>query len=159
MNIKYFLVIGIALFALSQTASAQWYVVDEHGNNRTSGEYTMSVYAECLSDFVTVNVEYTVVVHSTQAADRWMFSQNWRQSGTATDSIGNSWKFNGHWSAIETNQYSDWTNFENFHLVETDILRSKDAQNLILRWHWFIQWKDGVPVIDIRDQQITCLPN
>lgn len=42
-------------------------------------------------------------------------------------------------------------------MLETDILRSETAPNLLLRWHWIIQWRDGVPVIDIRDQEISCM--
>ena len=166
MNIKHLLLTGIALFALSLPVSAEWYETDEHGNNRESGSYTTGpIFVQCLNDgagdYVTFNVNWDVVVHTTNdfasASPRWMFSQNWRQSGTAHDTSGNEWTWRGHFSAIEVNEFADWTQFENFHSIEKDILRSRTAPNLIFTWVRVIKWMNGVQTVFIRDSSAKCL--
>ena len=161
MNFRKILLSGIILLAASQTAWAQWYEVDKRGNNRESGSYTATVFVQCLNDgigdLVTIDVDYTVVVHSTLTPARWMFSQNWRQSGPAYDTVGNMWTWNGHFSAIEVTDDVDASAFTNFHSIEKDILRSPTGPNLILTWTRNIQIRDGVRTIFIRDSSVACL--
>lgn len=161
MKLGKILLSGIILLAASQTAWAEWYEVDEHGNNRESGSFSATAFVQCLNDgvgdLVTFEVEYTVVVHSTLTPARWMFSQNWRQSGTAYDTVGNMWTWNGHFSAIEVTDDVDALAFTNFHSIEKDILRSPTGPNLILTWTRNIQFRDGVRKVFIRDFSAACL--
>ncbi|MBT8065627.1 MAG: hypothetical protein KJO09_00190 [Gammaproteobacteria bacterium] len=163
MHFKKIAITGIALFALSQPASAGIYDdLDEHGNKQVSGQYSFDVFVQCLNggagDFLYVDVDYHLVIHSRTNGPTWMFSAQWRQSGTAYDLSGNTWTFNGHWKVNETTEDPDWWNRAHITVVETDVfVADGDAPNLKLSFTREVRWRDGEEVLRDRDLSVTCL--
>ena len=150
---------GITLILAGQTATAQWYVGDEHGNNQTSGAWDFSMYVGCLDDTINIHMDWDVNIHTTAnpgKGGRWMFAQNWNTSGYATDSQGNEWTWKGHWQATEVST-EQWGVKTDFHNSENYILRSKTATNLILRIKTMIQLRDYEYVVENSSQEWFCV--
>jgi len=150
---------GIFLILTSQAATAQWYVGDEHGNNKTSGAWDFSMYVDCLGDTIDIHMDWDVNIHTTANSgkgERWMFAQNWNTSGYASDSHGNEWTWKGHWQATEVST-EVWGVKTDFHNSENYILRSKTATNLILRIQTMIQLRDYEFVVENRSQEWFCI--
>lgn len=174
MSVGKTIITGIALCAMFQCAFAQqldldevYGDLDENGNKRVSGEYSFSTAVPCLgNNELFFNVDYTVVIHSTpewqlakdEPISSWMFSAQWRQSGTAYDGSGNTWRFKGHWSVNETGANPDWQNRQHLVVVENDLLISEtDAPNLKLTYTREVMWRDGVRIRRNSDFSVTCL--
>lgn len=152
MNVKRIVVLGVSLFVLSATASAELI--------KTSGERSASVWVECLNDTILVEWEYDRTISVIETKHTWMFTRNERQSGTATDSYGNSWKFRGHW---QTTEHADLTALQyttNFHLLSHDVMVGEPGGpgNLVFRTMWRITYDEGVPTLVLRETTVDCLP-
>jgi hypothetical protein len=147
--------------------------LDAQGNKMASGQYSFDAFVECLDDvdgdgigdgnYIYVDVDFDTVIHSRQNGPTWMFSAQWRQSGTAysLDDQGNikdSWRFNGHWKVNETSEDPDWQNRQHLTVVENDIfIANTDAPNLKLTYTREVRWSDGVRIKRASDFSISCL--
>lgn len=148
---------------------------DENGVRKVSGEYSFDSFVECLDDvngdgigdgnYIYIDVSYDALFKESQNGPTWMFSAQWRQSGTAysLDSSGNikdTWRFNGHWKVNETSEDPDWQNRQHLTVVENDIfIADTDAPNLKLTYTREVRWSDGVEVKRSGDFSIICLNN
>ena len=147
--------------------------LDAQGNKKASGQYSFHAFVECLDDvdgdgigdgnYIYVDVDFDTVIHSRQNGPTWMFSAQWRQSGTAysLDDQGNikdSWRFNGHWKVNETSEDPDWQNRQHLTVVENDVfIANTDAPNLKLTYTREVRWSDGVRIKRASDFSISCL--
>lgn len=170
------LLLSFSHVTLAQSLLGQVYGnLDEHGNKQASGQYSFSALVECLDDSdldgdgnpdgnrIHVDVDFHTVIHSRQNGPTWMFSAQWRQSGTAysLDKLGgikDTWSFNGHWKVNETSEDPDWWNRQHITVVENDLfIADTDAPNLKLTYTREVRWSDGVEVKRSGDFSITCL--
>jgi hypothetical protein len=150
---------GIALIFASQTATAQVWNPDEHGNDKVSGSWDFPMPVDCYGDTLNIHMDWDLTVHTTANPGngrRWMFTQNWNMSGYATDSQGNEWTLNGHWQATEVST-ENWGVKTDFHNSENYILRSKTATNLLWRIKTMIQVRDYELVVENSSQEWFCL--
>lgn len=159
------IVAAAGVFVLAMSASASWHDgLDAQGNKLVRDSASGQIFVQCLNgglgDFLQYDLDYQLVIHSRQNGPTWMFSAQWRESGTATDSFGNSWDFNGHWKINETSEDPDWTNREHITVVENLLFVSHTgAPNLKYSLTREIRWRDGEEVLRDRDFSITCLNN
>ena len=156
---------AVVFLVMSQSAVAQIYGgLDEHGNKQIRGQQPGQIFVQCLNDgagdFLTYDLDFHLVIHSRKNGPTWMFSAQWRESGTANDSYGNSWDFNGHWKVNETSEDPDWTNRSHITVVENLLFVSHTgAPNLKYSFTREVRWRDGEEVVRDRDFSITCLKN
>ena len=152
MKINKILSLGLSLFALSATASAD--VIKASGQNSTTA------WVECLNDTILIEWEFDMVVTTIETKRTWMFTRNVRQKGAATDSFGNTWKFNGHFQATEHVDLTALQYTTNFHLLSHDVMVGQPGGpgNLLFRTMWRITVDEGVPTLELRETTVTCLP-
>ena len=158
--------LGLTLFLASQTATAQGWDPDEHGNQKVSGSWDFQMYVDCLDEaslesdgMINVHLDWDVTVHTTAnrgKGERWMFAANYNTSGYATDALGNEWTWKGHWQSVETST-AQWGLKTDFHNSENFILRSRTASNLILRIQTMIQLRDYEIVVENRSREWFCI--
>ena len=152
MKINKLIVVGVSLIALSATASAE--VI------KASGQQSTTAWVECLNDTILIEWEFDRVITTMETKHTWMFTRNVRQTGTATDSFGNTWKFNGH---FRTTEHVDLTALQyttNFHLLSHDVMVGQPGGlgNLLFRTMWRITYDEGVPTLELRESTVDCLP-
>ena len=152
MKINKILSLGLSLFALSATASAD--VIKASGQNSTTA------WVECLNDTILIEWEFDMVVTTIETKRTWMFTRNVRQKGAATDSFGNTWKFNGHFQATEHVDLTALQYTTNFHLLSHDVMVGQPGGpgNLLFRTMWRITYDEGVPTLELRETTVDCLP-
>ena len=152
MSIKKLLALGVSLFALSATASAE--VI------KASGQRSTTAWVECLNDTILIDWEFDRIISTIETKRTWMFTRNVRQKGTATDSFGNTWRFSGH---FQTTEHVDLTALQyttNFHLLSHDVMVGQQGGpgNLLFRTMWRITYDEGVPTLELRETTVDCLP-
>ena len=152
MNIEKLIVVGVSLLALSATATAE--VI------KASGQNSVDQWVGCLNDTILIEWEFDSVVTTIETKHTWMFTRNVRQKGTASDSFGNSWKFNGH---FRTTEHVDLTALQyttNFHLLSHDVMVGQPGGlgNLLFRTIWRIRYDEGVPTLVLMETTVSCLP-
>jgi hypothetical protein len=152
MKINKILALGVSLFVLSATASAD--VI------KASGQRGTSTWVECLNDTILIEWEFDMVVTTIETKRTWMFTRNVRQKGAATDSFGNTWKFNGHFQATEHVDLTALQYTTNFHLLSHDVMAGQPGGpgNLLFRTMWRITVDEGVPTLELRETTVACLP-
>ena len=152
MKINKIIVVGVSLIALSATASA--------GVIKANGQRSAAAWVECLNDTILIEWEFDRVVTTIETKRTWMFTQNARQKGTATDSFGNTWKFNGHFQTTEHVDLSALQYTTNFHLLSHDVMVGQPGGpgNLLFRTMWRITVDEGVPTLVLRETTVDCLP-
>ena len=145
MTVNKLIVIGVSLLALTATASAE--VI------KAEGERSTTVWVECLNDTILVEWEFDRIVTTIETRRTWMFTRNDRQKGIASDSFGNTWRFNGH---VQTTEHVDLSALQyttNFHLLSHDVMIGQPGGlgNLVFRTMWRITYDEGVPTLDLRE--------
>lgn len=152
MKINKLVVIGVSLIALSATASAEVF--------KASGQNSASPWVGCLNDTILIEWEFDMVVTTIETKRTWMFTQNVRQKGTASDSFDNTWKFNGHFQRTEHVDLNGLQYTTNFHLLSHDVMVGKPGGpgNLLFRTMWRITVDEGVPTLELKETTVSCLP-
>jgi hypothetical protein len=152
MKINKLIVVGVSLIALSATASAEVF--------KESGQRSASAWVECLNDTILIEWDLDMVVTTIETKRTWMFTRNVRQKGTASDSFGNAWRFNGHFQATEHVDLSALQYTTNFHLLSHDVMVGEPGGpgNLLFRTMWRITYDEGVPTLELRETTVDCLP-
>ena len=152
MKIRRTIAVVFSILIFSQTASAE--VI------KRSGQAHDEIYVECLNDTIVIDWEFDRVVTTVETKKSWMYTQNVRQKGTALDSSGNSWKFNGHFQATEHADLTAEAYTTDFHLLSHDVMvgRPGGLGNLLFMTMWRISVVDGTPTLELRETTVSCLP-
>jgi hypothetical protein len=152
MKINKLIVVGVSLIALSTTASADMF--------KESGQRSASAWVECLNDTILIEWKLDMVVTTIETKRTWMFTRNVRQKGAASDSFGNTWKFNGHFQTTEHVDLAALQYTTNFHLLSHDVMVGQPGGpgNLLFRTMWRITVDEGVPTLVLKETTVDCLP-
>ena len=143
---------GLWLLLLAQGAAAE--LIKESGTN------TQRIWVECLNDEIVLDWEFDRNIAVIETRSTWMFTRNVRQKGSAVDSNGNRWKFNGHFQTTEHVDLTADLGSTNFHLLSHDVMVGEPGGpgNLLFKTQVRIRVVDGEVVVDDRESTVSCLP-
>jgi hypothetical protein len=152
MQFRQTTVLAIAILLTAQSASAE--VI------KASGDNEQQMWVECLNDTLILNWEFESVVTTIETKHTWMFTRNVRQSGSAVDSFGNSWKFNGHFQATEHADLTALQTTSDFHLLSHDVMVGSPGGpgNLVFKTMWRISVDNGITTLKLQESDVACLP-
>ena len=89
-----------------------------------------------------------------------MFTRSVRQQGSAVDSNGNRWKFNGHFQSTDHVDLTADLFTRNYHLLSHDVMVGEPGGpgNLLFKTHWRLRIVDSELVVDVLEETVSCLP-
>ena len=127
---------------------------------KEEGESSASIWVECLNDTITLDYEYSLSYSLVQKKNMTVSVRNVRQSGEATDSYANTWKFNGHFRRTSHDLIAGDTYKAHVTLLSHDVLvgRPGGPGNLLFTFMRKFVWFDGEYVLDSVKDEVTCLP-
>ncbi len=127
---------------------------------KREGERSVSVWVECLNDTITVDYEFSLNYSLVQKDNMTVSVRSARQSGEATDSYANTWKFNGHFRRTSHDLIAGDTYKAHVTLLSHDVLvgRPGGPGNLLFTVMRKFVWFDGEYVLNSLKQEVTCLP-
>ena len=127
---------------------------------KTEGESSASIWVECLNDTITVDYKYNLNYSLVQKDNMTVSVLNVRQSGEATDSYVNTWKFNGHFRRTAHDLIAGDTYKAHVTVLSHDVLvgRPGGPGNLLFTVMRKFVWFDGELVLDSVKNEVTCLP-
>ena len=143
---------GLFCVFVAQPASAELIKVD--------GESSASIWVECLNDTITLDYEYSVNYSLVQKNNMTVSVRNLRQSGEATDSYANTWKFNGHFRRTSHDLIAGDTYKAHVTLLSHDVLVGSPGGpgNLLFTVMRKFVWFNGEYVLNSLTNEVTCLP-
>ena len=143
---------GLFCVLLVQPASAELI--------KTQGEISASIWVECLNDTITLDYEYSLNRSLVQKDNMTVSVVNVRQSGEATDSYANTWKFNGHVRRTSHDLIAGDTYKAHVTQLSHDVLvgRPGGPGNLLFTVMRQFVWFDGEYVLNSVKHEVTCLP-
>ena len=127
---------------------------------KEEGESSASMWVECLNDTINVDYEYSLNYSLVQKDNMTVSVRNVRQSGEATDSYANTWKFNGHFRRTSHDLIAGDTYKAHVTLLSHDVLvgRPGGPGNLLFTVMRKFVWFDGEYVLNSFNREVTCLP-
>ena len=127
---------------------------------KTEGESSFSTWVECLNDTITVDYEYSLNYSLVQKPNMTVSVRSVRQSGEATDSYANTWKFNGHARRNSHDLIAGDTYKYHVMFRSHDVLvgRPGGPGNLLLTWTRQFVWSGSEYVLNSETKEVTCLP-
>ena len=151
MKIIVALITGLWMLSTAQNAAAE--VI------RQSGEATDDILVPCLNDTIVVNWQFDRTIAVMETKSTWMFTRSVRQKGSAVDSFGNRWKFNGHFQTTEHVDLTADLGSTNFHLLSHDVMVGEPGGpgNLLFKTMIRIRVVDGEIVVDDEQTTVSCL--
>ena len=152
MKIRSIITVVSSILIFSQTASAE--VI------KTSGQNHQEAYVECLNDTISIDWDFDKVVNTIETKKTWMFTENANQKGTASDSSGNTWKFNGHFQRTIHVDLTAVADTRDVHLLSHDVMIGQPGGpgNLLFMTMWRISYVDGNPTLVLKETKVSCLP-
>ena len=143
---------GLFCVLLVQPASAELI--------KTEGESSASIWVECLNDTIALDYEYSLNRSLVQKDNMTVSVVNVRQSGEATDSYANTWKFNGHVRRTSPDLIAGDTYKAHVTQLSHDVLvgRPGGPGNLLFTVMRQFVWFDGEYVLNSVKHEVTCLP-
>ena len=146
------LLCALACALIVQPASAELF--------KFEGERTATAWVECLNDYITLDDEYFFNFSVVSKDNVTVSTRNIRQSGVATDSYENTWKFNGHVRRTTRDLIAN----DIYKYVVT--VRSHDVLvgspggpgNLLLTYTRKVLWTGTEFILDSEERDFTCLP-
>jgi hypothetical protein len=142
---------GLFCVLVVQPASAELF--------KTKGERSDDIWVECLNDTITVDYEYSLNYSEVQKDNMTVSVRNVRQSGEATDSYANTWKFNGHFRRTSHDLIAGDMYKAHVTLLSHDVLvgRPGGPGNLLFTvMRKFVKF-DGEYVLESVKSEVTCL--
>ena len=127
---------------------------------KEEGESSASIWVECLNDTITLDYEYSLSYSLVQKKNMTVSVRNVRQSGEATDSYANTWKFNGHFRRTSHDLIAGDTYRARVTLRSHDVLVGSPGGpgNLLFTVMRRFVWIDGEYVLNSVTREVTCLP-
>lgn len=143
---------GLWLLLLAQGAAAE--IIKESGTN------SRHIWVECLNDEIVLDWEYDRTFAVIETRSTWMFTRSVRQQGSAVDSNGNRWKFNGHFQSTDHVDLTADLFTRNYHLLSHDVMVGEPGGpgNLLFKTHWRLRIVDSELVVDVLEETVSCLP-
>ena len=152
MKITRLIFVSLSALLFSHTALSEVFKANGHAQDE--------IYVECLNDTIVIDWEFDRIVTTIETKRSWMFTRNVRQKGTAADTSGNTWKFNGHFQSTEHADLTAENYTTDFHLLSHDVMIGQPGGpgNLLFKTMWRISVVDGVTALDLRESSVSCLP-
>ena len=127
---------------------------------KEEGESSFSDWVECLNDTITLDYEYSLNYSLVEKDNMTVAVRSVRQSGEATDSYANTWKFNGHFRRTSHDLIAGDTYKAHVTLLSHDVLVGSPGGpgNLLFTVMRQFVWFDGEYVLDSVKQEVACLP-
>ncbi len=146
------IVCGLFCVFVVQPASAELF--------KAEGESSFSQWVECLNDTITLDYTYSLNYSLVQKENMTVAVRNVRQSGEATDSYANTWKFNGHFRRTSHDVIGGDTYKAHVTLLSHDVLVGQPGSpgNLLFTVMRRFVWIDGEYILDYFSREVTCLP-
>ena len=143
---------GLFCVLFVQPASAELF--------KTEGERTVYPWVECLNDTITLDFKFNLNYSLVEKDNVTVSVRSVRQSGEATDSHANTWKFNGHYRRTSHDLIAGDTYKAHVTLLSHDVLvgRPGGPGNLLFTvMRKFVKFNDEY-VLDSVTEEVTCLP-
>ena len=127
---------------------------------KTEGESSFSTWVECLNDTITLDYKYSANYSLVEKDNMTVGVRNVRQSGEATDSYANTWKFNGHYRRTSHDLNAGDTYKTHVMLLSHDVLvgRPGGPGNLLFTVMRQFVSSDDEYVLESVKHEVTCLP-
>jgi hypothetical protein len=126
---------------------------------KTKGESSFSTWVECLNDTITLDYEYNLNYSLVEKDNMTVSVRSVRQSGEATDSYANTWKFNGHYRKTSHDLIAGDTYKAHVTLLSHDVLVGQPGGpgNLLFTVMRKFVWFDGEYVLESVESEVTCV--
>lgn len=127
---------------------------------KREGDRSASIWVECLNDTITLDYEFSLNYSEVQKDNMTVSVLNVRQSGEATDSYANTWKFNGHFRRTAHDLIAGDTYKFHVTLLSHDVFVGQPGGpgNLLFTVMRKFVWSGSEFVLDSVKEEVTCLP-
>ena len=127
---------------------------------KREGERSVSIWVECLNDTIALDYEFSLNFNVVEKDNVTVSVVNVKQSGEATDSYANTWKFNGHVRRTTNDRFANDTYKYHVMLRSHDVLvgRPGGPGNLLFTVMQKFVWSGSEFILDSMTEEVTCLP-
>jgi hypothetical protein len=127
---------------------------------KREGENSTSIWVECLNDTITLDYEFSLNFSVVEKSNMTVSVLNVNQSGEATDSYANTWKFKGHVRRTSHDLIAGDTYKYHVMVLSHDVLvgRPGGPGNLLFTVMRQFVWSGSEFVLNSETEEVTCLP-